>query len=113
MPQLHNDDEGSVSQERYHNYIIRKLKEEREMAYKWPRIHKAEENIEHQVTEWVYDHVFEHFGVEEVTELTEEDVQEVQAFWDSLNEYSCMGIGYSNLINNWESEKWEAENGEG
>lgn len=31
MPQLHNDDdEGSVSQERYHNYILRKLKEERD-----------------------------------------------------------------------------------
>jgi len=111
MQQPHNDSDGGGAYESYHHYIMRKLREEREMKYDWPRIHKAEENIEHQVTEWVYDHVFEHFGVDEVTELTEEDIQEVEAFRDELNEYSCMGIGYSNLINNWESEKWEAENG--
>lgn len=113
MPQPPNDDEGSVSQERYHNYIIRKLKEEREMAYEWPRIHKAEENIEMQVTDWVYEHVFEHFGVDEVTELTKEDIQEIESFRDELNEYSPMQWGYSNLINVWENETLEAENGEG
>jgi len=107
MPQPPNDDEGSVSQERYHNYIIRKLKEEREMAYDWPKIHKAEENIEMQVTDWVYEHVLEHFGVEEVTDLTKENILEVQAFWDSLHESNCMSIGYSSLINHWECENGE------
>ena len=77
------------------------------MAYDWSKIYKAEENIEMQITEWVYEHVLEHFGVDEVTDLTEENILEVQAFWDNLNEYSCMNIGYSSLINN-----WEAENGE-
>ena len=77
------------------------------MAYDWSKIYKAEENIEMQITDWVYEHVLEHFGVDEVTDLTEENILEVQAFWDNLNEYSCMSIGYSSLINN-----WEAENGE-
>tara|TARA_Y100000389_G_scaffold186649_1_gene207233 strand:- start:2115 stop:2435 length:321 start_codon:yes stop_codon:yes gene_type:complete len=104
MQQQRNKNEGSVSQERYHNYIQRKLREERKMAYDWPKIHKAEENIEMQITDWVYEHVLEYFGVEEVTDLTEENIIEVQAFWDSLNEYNCMGIGYSSLINNWEAE---------
>jgi len=74
------------------------------MAYDWPKIYKAEENIEMQVTDWVYEHVLEYFGVDEVTDLTEENILEVQAFWDNLNEYSCMSVGYSSLINNWEAE---------
>jgi len=74
------------------------------MAYEWPRIHKAEENIEHQVTEWVTEHVCEFFEVDCITELTQEQISEVDAFRDELNEYSPMQIGYSNVINQWEME---------
>jgi len=75
--------------------------------YEWPRIHKAEENIESQVTDWVYDHVMEWFGVDDIVELTTEQIQQVEAFRDELNEYSPMQWGFSNLINNWENETWE------
>jgi len=75
------------------------------MAYEWPRIYKAEENIEHQVTEWVTEHVCEFFEVEYVSELTQEQISEVEAFRDELNEYSPMQIGYSNVINQWEMEQ--------
>jgi len=75
------------------------------MAYEWSRIHKAEENIEHQVTEWVTEHVCEFFEVEYVSELTQEQISEVEAFRDELNEYSPMQIGYSNVINQWEMEQ--------
>lgn len=74
------------------------------MAYEWPRIHKAEENIEHQVTEWVTEHVCEFFEVEEISDLTEEQIDEVIAFQEELNEYSPMQIGYSNVVNQWEME---------
>lgn len=74
------------------------------MAYGWPKIHKAEDNIEMQITDWVYEHVLEHFDAEDVTDLTEENIKEVKNFWYSLHESNCMSIGYSSLINNWEAE---------
>lgn len=74
------------------------------MAYEWPRIYKAEENIEHQVTELVAEHVCEFFEVECVTELTKDQIDEVVEFRSDLNEYSPMQIGYSNVINQWENE---------
>lgn len=80
------------------------------MSFDWPRIHKWEERIESDVTDSVYEYVMEHYGVDEITELTEEQIKEVENFRDELNEYSPMQWGFSNLINHWESETWEAEN---
>lgn len=80
------------------------------MSFEWPRIHKWEERIESDVTDSVYEYVMEHYGVDEITELTEEQIKEVEDFRDELNEYSPMQWGFSNLINHWESETWEAEN---
>jgi len=80
------------------------------MSFDWPRIHKWEERIESDVTDSVYEYVMEHYGVDEITELTEEQIKEVEDFRDELNEYSPMQWGFSNLINHWESETWEAEN---
>ena len=80
------------------------------MSFKWPRIHKWEERIESDVTDSVYEYVMEHYGVDEIVELTEEQIKEVEDFRDELNEYSPMQWGFSNLINHWESETWEAEN---
>lgn len=71
--------------------------------YDYPRIHKAEENIERQVSEWVEDHVMEYFSVDTIEEITADEMEEIIAFRDDLNEYSPMQIGYSNLINYWES----------
>jgi len=80
------------------------------MSFDWPRIHKWEERIESDVTDSVYEYVMEHYGVDEIVELTEEQIKEVEDFRDELNEYSPMQWGFSNLINHWESETWEAEN---
>jgi hypothetical protein len=38
MQQPHNDSDGGGAYESYHHYIMRKLREEREMKYDWPRI---------------------------------------------------------------------------
>ena len=73
------------------------------MSYDYPRIHKAEENIEHIVTEWVEEHVMEYFSVEEIESITPDQMEEIIAFREELNEYSPMQVGYSNLINYWES----------
>ena len=80
------------------------------MSFDIPRVHKWEENIEREVTDELYSYVCEWFGVEEIGELTDDQIQEVEAYRDDLNEYSPLQIGFSNIINHWESESWETEN---
>lgn len=79
------------------------------MAFEWHRIHKWEDNIESQVTDAVFDYVMEFYGVENVAELTQDQIDEVTAFREELNEYSPLQWGFSNLINHWENETWEEE----
>jgi len=75
------------------------------MAFEWPRIHKWEDNLYNTATEWVEEYVLEHYNVEAIEDLTEEQIAEVQKFWDEeLNEYSPLSAGFSNLINWWESQ---------
>jgi len=69
------------------------------MSFEWYKIYKHEDNIEADVTERVYNYVCEYYGLENVEELTEEQIEEVRAFADELNEYSPMMIGFNNLFN--------------
>jgi len=77
------------------------------MAFEWHRIHKWEDNIESQATDAVFDYVMEFYGVEEITNLTQDQIDEVTAFREDLNEYSPLQWGFTNLVNHWESETWE------
>lgn len=79
------------------------------MSFEWPRIHKWEENIEREVTDAVWEYVCEFYATDEISELTLEQIQEVEVFRDELNEYSPLQIGFSNIINHWENESWEEE----
>lgn len=75
------------------------------MSFEWNRIHKWEENIEREVTDSVREYVLEFYGVEEITELTESQIEEVQKFrYEEVNEYSPMQWGFSNIYNEWEME---------
>tara|TARA_Y100000389_G_scaffold48997_1_gene44586 strand:- start:4960 stop:5217 length:258 start_codon:yes stop_codon:yes gene_type:complete len=79
-------------------------------VYDWHRVHKAEENLGHIIDEWVFDHVMEWFGVDDVGELTEEQINEVDNFRNNeLSEYSPLQWGFSSLYGSWESEQWEQE----
>jgi hypothetical protein len=75
------------------------------MSYGWPRIHKAEEDLERQATEYVNNHICEFFDVAEISELTPTQIEEVEKFCGDLNEYSSLQVGYSNVISEWESER--------
>ena len=75
------------------------------MAFEWNRIHKWEDNIESQVTDSVFEFVCEFYGVDEVTELSEEQIAEVEHYrHEVLSEYSPMQWGFSNLYSQWEME---------
>lgn len=70
-----------------------------------PKIHKWADNIEYTLNEWSYESVFEHFGVDEVSELTLENINEVQDFVDEEDDsyYDWALVGFKNLINEWEN----------
>jgi len=74
------------------------------MAFEWNRIHKWEENIERDVTDAVEQQIMEHYGVDDITTLTEDQMNEVMAFREELNEYSVMQWGFSNIYSQWEME---------
>ena len=75
------------------------------MSYDWPRIHKVEDNFYMEISDVVIEHVLTHYGVEEIEDLTQEQIEELDTYRScQLGEYSVMQVGYSNIINMWESQ---------
>jgi hypothetical protein len=77
------------------------------MAFEWPKIYKVEEQIEQQSVDWVYEYVCEFYDVEDIEELTEEQINEIDNYRDGLSSYSVMQAGFSNIIHQWESAQYE------
>jgi hypothetical protein len=73
------------------------------MTFQWNRIHKHEEQIEQDIYSRVNDQIIEHYGVEEIYNLTSEQIEEVQKFADELGEYNVMYRGFIDCINAWEA----------
>ena len=72
------------------------------------RPHKMLEWLHSECTEWAFGIVQEHFGIEDPTELSEEQIQEVIAEWEKLLEpnmgYDFLAMGFRNVIGSWENE---------
>lgn len=72
------------------------------------RPHKMLDWLEGEVTDWAFGIVQEHFGVEDPTELSEEQIQEVIAEWERLLEsnmgYDFLAMGFRNVVGSWENE---------
>jgi hypothetical protein len=77
--------------------------------FEWNRIHKWEDNIEQTVTEWVTEYITDYYEIDEIEDLSAEQVESIEAFRDELNEFSVMQIGFSNVINWWENAMYELE----
>lgn len=74
------------------------------MAFEWNRIHKWEENHERDITESVEQYIFEYYDVNDIEELSQEQIDEIEAWRsENLHEYNIMQVGFSNLVNHWES----------
>jgi hypothetical protein len=79
------------------------------MSFEWNRIHKWEDNIEREVTDGVFEYVCEYYEVDDVNDLTKDQLLDIIVFREELNEYSPMQIGFSNLINHMEDMFLEDE----
>ena len=74
------------------------------MAFEWNRIHKAEENFEMEISNRVFSYVCEYYKVDDVMDLSKDQVQEIIDFRDNhIHEYSVMQAGFSDLISMLES----------
>lgn len=70
------------------------------------KLHKWADNIENILTEWSHESVEEHYGVDDIEDLNESQIQELRD-WVELNSesgYDYVTIGFTNIINYWESE---------
>ena len=73
------------------------------MAFEWHRMHKHEEQIENDIYERVCEQVCEHYEIEDVTELSKEQIAEIEHYLEEyVSEYSVMRSGFSDLFNNLE-----------
>lgn len=75
------------------------------MSFAWNRIHKWEENHERRLFEDVSEYVCEHYDIESVDELTDDQFTEIVRFAQKeLSEYSVMQSGFSQLISYLENQ---------
>ena len=78
--------------------------------YTFYKTHKVEDWVSNQMYEAVFDHITEWFGVEELIEITQEQMDEIVDFRENrLNEYSPLQMGYTDVIGQWENETWERD----
>jgi len=82
------------------------VSEEVEVGFRVHRAHKMMDWVENEVTEWAEGIAFEHYGVEEVTELTRDQIAEIAAEADRLDEDygDIISLGFFNIVRWWESE---------
>lgn len=79
--------------------------------YTFYKTHKVEDWISREMYDCVFEQITEWFGVEEIGDLTVEQMDEIIDFRENqLNEYSPLQYGYTDIIGQWEDAQWEKEN---
>lgn len=70
------------------------------------RAHKMAEWVEREVYEWAEGLVTEHFGVEEITDLTHKQISEVLDQAELINENygDTLSYGLYEVVRYWENE---------
>lgn len=81
------------------------------MSFDVPKIHKWADNIENTLTEWAEDHICDWYEIGGVSELTSDQIEEIEEFVNSASDtwYDWVCIGFRNVINYWENENYEEE----
>lgn len=76
-----------------------------EEKFKVYKAHKLMDWIENEVTEWAFAQVTEHFGVDEVETLTQEQIEEVIEEMETFDDWCHTGL--RNVVSMWENENDE------
>ena len=75
------------------------------MSFEWNKMYKVEERIDSEIGDAVHNFVCEYYDVDEITDLTKNQIDEIDEFRDGLDEYSFMHIGFLNLIDHWDDNQ--------
>lgn len=79
------------------------------MKFDVPKIHKWSDNIENTLTEWSEEYVQEWYDVDDSTELSATQIDEIEEFLAEAEDmwYNWVCIGFRNIVNNWENEHYD------
>ena len=80
-----------------------------ENKFDWPRMYKIEEHLEREAFDSAAEYVCEFYDIEEIYDLTQEQISEIENFKDTINEFSPMRGAFFDVINVWESNQEYAE----
>jgi len=75
------------------------------MSFKWDKMYKWDDNIEREMIDSVTEYVLEYYGVEEIVDLSETQIQEVITFCEDFDWNILMAPGFRYIINAWEEEQ--------
>lgn len=70
------------------------------------KLHKWADNIEHTLADWAHESVEEYYKVEDIIDLTEDDIIELKEFVarNRNTGYDHILMAFTNIIDYWESE---------
>ena len=72
------------------------------------KMHKLSDQIEQLAYDWAWEDVTEHFGIEEVEDLTAEQVDEIYSYSESEECYEgYVGTVLRTICNQWEDSRYD------
>ena len=79
------------------------------MSFEWNRIHKWEERYENDIIDDVVSYITEYYEVDDIQDLTQDQIAEIEDYRDLLNEFSVMQWGFSWVLSTWEDSEQEED----
>lgn len=76
------------------------------MAFQVHKQHKLQDQIEQLAYDWAFEDVTEYYGIEEIEELNQEQVDEIFAYSESDDCYEgYVGVALRTICDQWENEQ--------
>ena len=72
------------------------------MPFTWDSIRKNDEVILQQIIEDVREYVMNFYSVSEISDLTQAQIDEVGAFFETLDDASLTGAGFNAIFEEWD-----------
>ena len=73
------------------------------MSFEWNNMHGLEERIEGELTDSLYEAVCSFYGIDDVIDLSKDQIKEIEAFRDEqVFESALVQVASSNAISWWE-----------
>jgi hypothetical protein len=77
--------------------------------FEWPRLHITDEHFEENIYNKAEEYVFDFYDVISLIDLTENEIESVKVFKNTLPKKSFMGIGLGYVVSAAENTESEVE----